>query len=428
MTIRRQPSDFRVIEHLSEEYRARIAPERVGTRTHAVYELDKTSLTTPDAAAMLAKALGTRAGQVAYAGLKDKHASTLQHVTVPALSVTSAKPNVDLPGLRARLVGWVDAPIDSTAIAGNRFQIVVRDLTPDAAKLMTRRAEQLCPDPHASTLLVVNYFGAQRFGSARHGEGFLALPLIRGDFEQALRLAIATPARKDAGKTRVFTRACASQWGKWATLAEELPRCPERRAIESLAADVRSGREPDFRAAFAALPPFTQQISVEAFQSQLWNDMARRLAQRITDEGAARVIEATFKDPSQRRFKPPGVLAAQDDFGPMLFPPAALVDEKWHDLVVPLLGPKSIPVAPWADVCAEVLAEHGVVLTDLRIPGLRRPYFGEADRALFVRVTDFSLSPVEADEFSGSRRRKCTAEFSLPRAAYATVVLRALGQ
>ena len=38
------------------------------------------------------------------------------------------------------------------------------------------------------------------------------------------------------------------------------------------------------------------------------------------------------------------------------------------------------------------------------------------------------MSPPEPDELGGGTRRKRTVEFELPRGAYATVVLRGLGQ
>ncbi len=431
MTIRRQPTDFRVIEQLHGDARARIAPARSSSTPHAVYLLDKTSKTTPEAAAMLAGALGTRSGQVAYAGLKDKHASTSQHVSIPLDSSARARPEVLLPGLTARLLGWIDAPLSSEHITGNRFEIVIRDLSQEAARQIAHRADRLRPTPDADELLIVNYFGAQRFGSARHGEGFVALPLIRGDFEQALKLTIATPARKDSGKTRQFTRLCASKWGSWPELAHTLPRCPERRAIESLATDVQAGRSPDFRAAFAQLPPFTQQMCVEAFQSLLWNACARRLAEfiatEVTKHAVANALQARGEN-APTRFKPPEPLSADDDYGLMVFPPAPFIDPRWTELVIPLLGPKTALVAPWGQAAAETLAEHGIAAGDLRIPGLRRPFFGEADRPLFVRATRFAMSPIEPDELSRPGRQKRSLAFDLPRGAYATVVLRSLGQ
>ena len=80
------------------------------------------------------------------------------------------------------------------------------------------------------------------------------------------------------------------------------------------------------------------------------------------------------------------------------------------------------------EAAAEALAEDGIRQEELRIPGLRRPFFGDADRALFIEAERFEMTAPEKDEFSGGKRLKRTVRFDLGRGAYATVVLRALGQ
>jgi tRNA pseudouridine13 synthase len=271
---------------------------------------------------------------------------------------------------------------------------------------MERRAQVLADAPpageaHAAPrLLVVNYFGAQRFGSARHGRGFAARSLIAGDFESAVRLLIATPARQDAGAVKAFHRAAAAGWGRWDHLARALPRGPDRRAIEVLAGGG------DFRAAFTALPALVQRMSVEAYQSHLWNATVRTM------------IEARLRG---------DLLRAEDDFGPMLFPPAAAIPAEWREMSVPLLGPRSVPEGAWGSAALAALAAEGIAAADLRIPGLRRPFFVEAPRALIARAGAFALSPPAPDDLAPDRRMR-TVRFDLPRGAYATVVLRALGQ
>src|SRR5262245_61719908 len=144
MTIRRVPEDFVVEEVIAPGARARWSAARAGGSEHAVLELRKKSLTTPDAVGHLAKALGVRAGTVDYAGLKDKHAVTTQHVSVKLDQRMAAKlgaqtqwtdPGVDSAGSgagagwSARLVGWSAGPVTAEAIGANRFTIVVRDLS-----------------------------------------------------------------------------------------------------------------------------------------------------------------------------------------------------------------------------------------------------------------------------------------------------------
>lgn len=407
MTIKRQPEDFLVEERLGEAFSSALRPAPDERATLATFELKKSGVSTTAAVQSLARELGVRGNDIGYAGLKDRHARTVQHVTAPMAAGAAARfaergisRETEGGSWFARLIGWSAVHIAAEHIDGNRFTIVVRDLARNTTHEMDRRAHVL---RDGDGLLVVNYFGDQRFGSARHGGGFAARHLVRGEFEQALRLLVGTPARKDQGATRTMTRAAATHWGDWNRILDEMPRMPERGPFEALAA----GK--DFREAFAALPQFLQAMCVEAFQSHLWNAIARRFVERRTD---AKLL-----------------LTAEDPFGPTAFPFARCVDEPTRGLILPLFGPETQFEAAWADDADAVLAEESVRVEDLVIPGLRRPFFGEAPRSLFVRVEGFAQEKPVPDSFDRTGKRFArTLRFSLPRGAYATVVLRALGQ
>jgi tRNA pseudouridine13 synthase len=410
MSIKKSPADFQVEEVLAPEIAAKVSAE---PGPFALFSLAKEGLATPEAAGLIAKSLGAGPGAIAYAGLKDKHAQTTQHVTLKlAAPGANAPAAASGPHWSLERLGYLDAPLTAEAIAANRFRIVLRNLTPEACADMDEAARLLSSGD--ATLRVVNYFGDQRFGSARHGQGFLAKHLIKGEFEAALKLAIAAEARKDRREDKEAKRLIAQKWGRWADLLRALPRrnSPERRAIERLANS--SG---DFRAAFTALPYFQQQLCVYAYQSHLWNAVARKLvADRCADLGP--------------------VLEADDPFGMMLFPAAESVPEDLRALDLPLLGYKSELAEPWKAAAEAVLAEEGTATTELRIPGVRRPFFGEVPRPFFVAAANFALEKPVPDETvppppKGSLkalRHKRAASFELPRGAYATVVLRALGQ
>jgi len=395
MTIRKQPSDFYVEELLAPETLASICDRADGNNVHALYELNKASLTTPAAINEFCRSVKARPDHASYAGLKDKHAETRQHVTVKLRTPADAPRQTEGKQWKAHLKGFIDHPIVAADITGNRFAIVIRDLARPASEEMDRRAKLLA---NGDSLLLTNYFGAQRFGSARHGAGWIAKSLITGDFETALKLAIGTPARKDTGKTRDFTRILATHWGNWKAM-KDLPRLPEARAIDVLA---RGG---DFKAAFESLPYFLQSLSVEAYQSHLWNRCACELVRPM-----------------------PGNFATPDEYGEMLFAPASTIHAPWRNLDLPLLAKNSDLLDPWKETCERVLASENITVADLRVKGLKRPFFGEAQRRLFVEVKNWSLSKPEPDELSKGGLRKRTASFDLPRGAYATVVLRALGQ
>lgn len=407
MTIRKQPEDFRVCETLRDDTIAQIVATPGTTHAHALITLSKTSLTTPDACSMLARALGVKAGLVSYAGLKDKHAQTTQHVSVPVAGETADF----LPRLQtaiadrnwsAQLLGFLPRPVEAADIAYNTFTIVVRDLTRAESDVMARRADALWGD---NGITFINYFGDQRFAGVR-GE-FAAVHLVRGDFDAALKLLIAAPHRKDMGKKRDFTRLAATHWGDWKRIAREAPNVPERRAIETLA----EGKPA--RQAFEQLPNLTQQMCVDAFQSHIWNAAARLCVQRAVED--------------------PEILLAEDPFGSMAFPVASAwrspPPANWLATSVPMPSIDATGPTAWMQALVEQLATHELNIADLRIPGLRRPTFGAAPRPLAVQASDFAMTHAEQDDLDASGRRgKRSLSFSLPRGAYATVLLRALGQ
>lgn len=416
MIIRRQPEDFVVRERLTDSFLSGLldpaSPIPSGGR--ALYRLRKTSLSTPEAVGRLAKALGIRAGSINYAGLKDKHAVTEQFVSVPirpgaAQQAPAARPSerIVAAGIEADLVGFTRDELEAAAIRSNAFVLVIREIQQAELAVLDRRAEELSVTEATSpTIAVVNYFGDQRFGSARHGEGFAAAHLARGDFETALKLLIATPARKDTGGRRVFTRAAAQGWGRWDQLLPTLPPIPERRCIEVLACGG------DFRKAFAALPNFVQVMCIEAFQSHLWNTTVRRMVGAVSERCSRELLRTA------------------DEFGEMVFPAARDVPASWWHTMVPMPAAGVVPAEPWGGAMTDALREVGLDLAQLCVPGLRRPAFGTALRPLMVRANEFSMDAPEPDDLSKAkpRRFKRRVRFELPRGAYATVVLRALGQ
>jgi tRNA pseudouridine13 synthase len=342
---------------------------------------------------------------IAAAGLKDRHAVTKQVVTIDTAAMRGRIPErFETESWRLTRIGFVPRAADSTIIERNAFTIVVRSLDRWHADELVRRASQL--RDAAGDLLFVNYFGDQRFGSARHGKGFVGKALIEGEFEQALRLAIGTPARKDSGAVRSLTRALATHWGDWKTALTKFPKMPERAAIETLA---RGGNYMD---AFAALPKFTQEICVEAYQSHLWNAIARELAHAISGSTVQRAFEA------------------DDIFGAMIFPRAAAITPAFRAFPIPMPSPRAQYHECLSEIVAGVLEDEGVALETLRIPGFSRPFFGGGDRAFIATARAVSIGEPVRDEFAGNSPANlaCTLSFELPRGSYATVLLRALGQ
>jgi len=393
MVIRRLPEDFNVEEIL----RAGVIEEApLPPGGFDIYVVTKTTLTTPEAAARLAKLLGLKPGVVGYAGLKDKHAVTRQHMSVPLLPGRQAdKPTIEAQGFHAVHAGFTRSPLRSLDIAYNSFRIIIRECTRQDIGLLTQRGSSLLTPE--GELECVNYFGEQRFGSARHGQGFVAARLIAGDFEGALRLAIGTPARKDSGSRRALTRAAASHWGDWRAALAACPPCPSRKALEAL------GAGGTFQKAFVSLPYADQEMFVDSYQSLIWNSI---VATYIRSLGGALLESSNLKEDG------------------LIFPTVA------HDALdgeLDLPSPKMHVPARMRASATKAFAVLGFVPDQLTIPGLRRPAFSPGKRAVVVKANQVTMA-VQRDELAKTARFTAVLTFTLPSGSYATVLLRLLGQ
>jgi len=106
----------------------------------------------------LARAAGCKPFDVGFAGLKDRNAVTTQYFTVPR-GKRAAEEFAGLSGEGYEVLAAAphQRKLPRGALAGNRFEIVVRDVRCDAVMLATRLAD-------IATGGVPNYFGEQRFG------------------------------------------------------------------------------------------------------------------------------------------------------------------------------------------------------------------------------------------------------------------------
>ena len=391
-----------VEEILSPELRRSVAA-RGGP--FALYRLVKRGLGTPEAVERVASILGVPGRSVAFGGLKDRHALASQYLTVDTGALRGKRPPERLAAscVSLELIGSLPEPLSTLGVAGNRFAITVRGLTRAGCRGMDGARRFLSsPGGGGRTLAYINYYGGQRFGSARRGRDFAARRLIIGDFEGALRLLIAAPGRKMDRARKAAARAIAAAWGDWSALRNSLPDGPERRVAKTLA-DTNG----DFRAGFLALPLLLRQMAIEAYQSFLWNETVRRFVRDLC---------------------PPPFSTAPSDWGDLVFPETSRVGEEMRSLAVPLPSPQTKLADPWGAAAEGMLADEGIALEELRIPGIRSPYFGEIPRRLYAEASGFSLGPPEPDGTAAPARRLLRRlRFTLPRGAYATVLLAALG-
>ena len=147
MKLKQQPDDFQVVE-LTE-----VKPG--GDGPFAFYRLEKSNWTTPDAVATIRRRWKLELRRISYAGLKDRHAHTIQYLTILHGPCRNLKQN----SIRVQYLGQLTQPYTSRELEGNQFRIVLRDLSANQLTNAITALEEV--RQHG----VPNYFDDQRFGS-----------------------------------------------------------------------------------------------------------------------------------------------------------------------------------------------------------------------------------------------------------------------
>ncbi len=144
------PDDFRVEEIDAFE------PD--GDGEHLLLTVEKRGENSSHVARTLARWAGIADVGVGYAGMKDRHAVTVQRFSVHLPKrVAPDLATLESPSVRVLASAWHRRKLPRGALRGNRFTIVLRDVQGDAAAIDARLqaiAERGLP----------NYFGVQRFG------------------------------------------------------------------------------------------------------------------------------------------------------------------------------------------------------------------------------------------------------------------------
>ena len=380
------PADFIVEEETDLPLSARSAP-------YAVFRLSKKSWDTFDLIDLLARRLSVQREDISVGGIKDRHGSTTQLLTVKGLRrrpATLSEANFTLS-----FAGWSEQPVSAREVRGNRFTITLRDIVEREVPRFQRNVETVAREGFP------NYFDEQRFGSARHGAGFMGKEICLGRRENALRLYF-TPSKHDDQKTRKLKKCVIENWGKW-------ERCREMgfgeygRILGYLAGSPRAHHQ-----ALEMIDRRFLLFVVNAYQSFLFNEVLSRWLGELAAEGGFPLYPLRYA------------------FGTYMFyqalPPetarrlrSSLLPVPGHDTVV---REKDV-----SRVLDGVLSDEGIRLAELRVRQMRRIVVHGIQRAAVVTPEDLAASEVRDDELYPGKKRM-TLRFFLPRGTYATILVK----
>jgi tRNA pseudouridine13 synthase len=379
--IKVRPEDFRVEELL----RLRFA----GRGRYSICRLEKRNWGTLEVLKHIERKY--RLGRLSRAGLKDRYSCSVQYVSVEG----RAPRRIDEGTFVLKHIGYSTKPVTRELLLGNRFRIVIRDLTGREVETAQRNL------PEVQTDGFPNYHDEQRFGSARPGKGFIAQRLIEGDLSAALRLYMATPSANDDAESRRDTEFIAQHWGDWA-------QCLKHAKPEFAPVLYRLKKAPDdLKGAVSSIQHDLLELFVTGYQSYLWNET---LVELIRDF----------------RLVAKAVPYAQ---GELLFftglSDAARQFFARHE--IPMASPRTIlSPQPVARAVAAVLAREGIGLEDLKLPWrIKGIYFKPYARPGGVVPKGLQLGRPEPDELHQGKQ-KLELTFELPPGSYATILVRRL--
>ena len=329
---------------------------------------------------------------VSFCGLKDKQGRTTQLIALERRTVELQEAD-----LRLKPLGRTARPLSAANTTSNRFAVTVRDLSrEDVARLPAAVAE-------VRRLGVVNYFDSQRFGSLKHGQGFIAKDLMRGDFEPALKNVLARPSPLDQSDDARVKGFWAEHWGEW----DRRNPFPGAERYAAVVKHLRAHPE-DFRGALLRTEPRWRALQVFTYQSWLWNEGVK--AYLRAGVGIRRLVAIRYQA------------------GSLLFPRE--LDAELARLLAgrafPLLAPATRFDDPEVERAAlSVLGREDMGLADLAVPGTPEIHFDPEDRPVLVQPGRLALGEAREDELNDGKLRVNVA-FTLPPGAYATLVVKRL--
>jgi tRNA pseudouridine13 synthase len=382
MKLKCRPEDFRV-----EEVPLVEAGEN---GRYTFYRLTKRGIGTIEAVDAIRRRWNLPGKSVSYAGLKDRHAHTIQFLTI------AGGPSKPLKAREFELeaLGRLTRPYGPQNIRGNRFVLILRDMNEHELSRAALELEALAREG------LPNYFDDQRFGSVGFSGQFIGHAWLLGDYERALKLALAEPNPFDRSAVKAQKAILRELWGGWALAKARLERSSTRSIVTYLV-----DHPTDYRGAFARMRPELRRLYFSAFQSHLWNLILARLIERTAQPDQRVPIELKT-----------GVLPF----------PRGLASEQIDTLTrtaIPLPCARTELTGGFlGETIADTLTPFQLTWSELRIRHLKDVFFSKGSRASLVFPENLQYAKRNDELYPG--RRAAQLSFELPRGAYATILVK----
>ena len=348
------------------------------------------------------------------AGLKDRHAVTEQRVTIAeshkvgGAHVGWERGDLEQMGWHIKWLGWTKKPMTSGTHDGNKFVIVMRDLTHEDIQRLPARIDLL------HRVGTINAFDSQRFGSASRGK----LPgslVVSGRFEDALRMHLTGRQHSDRSRMRRQKSALSKAWPNLGQV--DITHKPFRHPIEKYLA---TG---DAKEAVKSIPEELLRLWMSAWQSKVWNEIVNGLLIEVAGTNyfdevlipASRLLLPRVPFEVRGRERREHIDKMEELFlqVPKLFP-----------------TPSRTPPTNSAEKAriGDYLERKGHAWEDLQLRDFK-VYLGLHQRLIRLRPEQLEVSDPVRDELNGSeahKRWRATLTCTIPSGSYATIIVKSL--
>ena len=252
---------------------------------------------------------------------------------------------------------------------------------------------------------VTNYFGEQRFGSYSGKKGFIGKALITEDYEEALKIYFTHYIKSENTSKKDLKQYIDKNWLKWNNVIEYIKKHPGKNDLMGKLIMYLKNSDNDYFGAVKLLPQRHIRLYIEAYYSFLWNEVTRRVIEKIAEKKFSLSYIA-------------GMLMFYEKVNERDF-----MHLKWASFNFRKIDAKSQMKLLIKEAFFDVFKQEGITQELLKKTFFNIGMLKRRNLVLFPK--DFKVVS-EADDELYPRFKKVVLTFSLPPGSYATMVTRIL--
>ena len=398
MKLKQIPEDYKVEEisrlDIPKEKPAASgeAKETAGRQNYKLYLLEKKNAEQFTLRGYLSKKNSIPYSEFGFAGLKDRHAVTKQYFTIP--SKYDIKTLAE-QSFRITFLGYIDKPIKSGDLLGNKFEITARNIIKNQIENIKFGAECL-------KYGVPNYYDSQRFGSVIRGQ-FTAKSVLKKNYEEAVKIFMTQYTKSESKNMKDQKRFVLENWANISSLG--IKKITNKIFIKIIEAYRKTGKWAD---AYKKIPFNLREMFVSAYQSYLWNECVKEVLKNAVE--SRKLYNIDYNAGSLLYYK--NITDDEQKKIPKSFKTIS------HDIK---------PTEFEKKIIDKILAQENIELKDFDIRKDSENFFKVHERDVILKPVEFKILGPSADELNDLGRKnvfKMVLSFMLPKGSYATIVTK----